>query len=346
MVKASVIGATGYAGVELLRLLALHPNVELACLTSQTYSGQKIQDVYPHLRGFIDQTLRVQNIDEIAEASDVVFLALPHGHAVTVAEKITNLGKKVIDLGADLRFRDTKIYEDWYRVKHGNPHLSQKAVYGLPEINREKIRNAQAVGNPGCYPTSALLALYPLIKNKLMDLNSIIIDSKSGVSGAGRSAAIPSLYGECAENLKAYNVAKHRHTPEIEQTLSEAAGSEVYVSFTPHLIPMTRGILTTAYATLNEQGKNTDIAELFKTFYGNEYFVRVHGQGVWPQTKWVTGTNFCDIGMEVDPRTNRVIVSTVIDNLVKGAAGQAVQNMNILFNFPEKTGLEIVPLYP
>lgn len=346
MVKASVIGATGYAGVELIRLLVLHPNVELTCLTSKTYAGQKIQEVYPHLRGFIDHELQEQDTDEIAQASDVVFLALPHGHAVPVAEKICRMGKKVIDLGADLRFRDTKVYEDWYRVKHENPALSWKAVYGLPEINRERIKEAQAVGNPGCYPTSAILALYPLIKNNLIDLNTIIIDSKSGVSGAGRSAAIGSLYGECAENLKAYNVGKHRHTPEIEQTLSEAAGREVYISFTPHLIPMTRGILTTAYASLNTKGKDVNVAELFRRCYQDEYFVRVHIKGVWPQTKWVTGTNFCDIGMDVDPRTNRVIVTTVIDNLVKGAAGQAVQNMNILFNLPEKTGLEIVPLYP
>jgi len=346
MVKASVIGATGYAGVELIRLLVLHPNVELTCLTSKTYSGQKIQDIYPHLRGFIDHELQEQNTDEIAEMSDLVFLALPHGHAVPVAEKICSTGKKVIDLGADLRFRDTKVYEDWYRVKHENPALSLQAVYGLPEINRERIKEAQAVGNPGCYPTSALLALYPLIKNKLIDLNTVIIDSKSGVSGAGRSAVIGSLYGECAENLKAYNVGKHRHTPEIEQTLSEAAGREVYVSFTPHLIPMTRGILTTAYASLNSEGKDADVTELYRRYYQDEYFVRVHKKGIWPQTKWVTGTNFCDIGIDVDLRTNRVIVTTVIDNLVKGAAGQAVQNMNILFNLPEKTGLEIVPLYP
>lgn len=346
MFKVSVIGATGYAGVELIRLLVLHPNVELACLTSQSYAGQKIQDVYPHLSGFIDQELQEQDTEKIAEVSDVVFLALPHGHAVPVAEKICAWGKKVIDLGADLRFRDTKVYEEWYRVKHGNPALSLSAVYGLPEMNREKIRGAQAVGNPGCYPTSALLALYPLIKNKMIDLNTIIIDSKSGVSGSGRSAVIGSLYGECAENLKAYNVGKHRHTPEMEQTLSEAAGSTVYISFTPHLIPMTRGILTTAYASLNNRGKDADLSALYRDYYQDEYFVRVHAQGVWPQTKWVTGTNFCDIGWDVDRRTNRVIVTAVIDNLVKGAAGQAVQNMNILCGLPEKTGLELVPLYP
>ena len=346
MVKASVIGATGYAGVELIKLLCLHPHVELMYLTSQSYTGQKIQDVYPHLRGFIDQELKAQNIDEIDAVSDVVFLALPHGHAVPVAEKICAQGKKVIDLGADLRFRDTSVYEDWYHVKHENPSLSMKAVYGLPEIYRDKIKDARAVGNPGCYPTSALLALYPLIKEDLIDLSTIIIDSKSGVSGAGRSAVITSLYGECAENMKAYNVGKHRHTPEIEQALSEVAGCAVYVSFTPHLIPMTRGILTTAYAVLNSKGKEADINRLYQDYYQNEYFVRVHPAGVWPQTKWVTGTNFCDIGVAVDSRTNRIVVTAVIDNLVKGAAGQAVQNMNILFDFPEKTGLELVPLYP
>ncbi|MGI6684220.1 MAG: N-acetyl-gamma-glutamyl-phosphate reductase [Bacillota bacterium] len=346
MIKASVIGATGYAGVELIKFLIKHPNVELVYLTSKSYVGQNIQDVYPHLRGLIDMELKTQNTEEIAELSDVVFLALPHGYAVPVAERLCALGKKVIDLGADLRFRDTNIYEDWYHVKHGNPNLSREAVYGLPEINRDKIKSANAVGNPGCYPTSALLALYPLIKNKLIDLNTIIIDSKSGVSGAGRSAAIGSLYGECAESLKAYNVAKHRHTPEIEQALSEIAGTEVYVSFTPHLIPMTRGILTTVYASLNAKGRDVDISELYQRHYQNEYFIRLHPTGVWPQTKWVTGTNFCDLGLDVDLRTNRVIVTAVIDNLVKGAAGQAVQNMNIIFNLPEKTGLELVPLYP
>ena len=346
MIKASVIGATGYAGVELIKLLVLHPHVELVCLTSQSYAGQKIQDVYPHLRGFIDLELQIQDADKIGELSDVVFLALPHGHAVSTAEKICALGKNVIDLGADLRFRDAKVYEDWYHVKHENPLLSREAVYGLPEINRERIRKAHAVGNPGCYPTSALLALYPLVKNKLIDLNTIIIDSKSGVSGAGRSAVVTSLYGECAESLKAYNVGKHRHTPEIEQELSEISGNRVYVSFTPHLIPMIRGILTTVYASLNEKGKETDLSTLYHDHYQDEYFIRVHAKGVWPQTKWVTGTNFCDIGLDVDLRTNRVIVTAVIDNLVKGAAGQAVQNMNILFNLPEKTGLEQVPLYP
>ncbi|MCR6543999.1 N-acetyl-gamma-glutamyl-phosphate reductase [Dehalobacterium formicoaceticum] len=346
MIKVSVIGATGYAGVELIRLLVLHPDVKLSCLTSKTYAGQKIQEVYPHLNGLLDHELQEQNDEEIGAVSDVVFLALPHGHAVSTAQKICQAGKKVIDLGADLRFRDTDIYEEWYHVKHENPALSQEAVYGLPEINRGKIKEAQAVGNPGCYPTSTILAMYPLIKEGLIDLNTIIVDSKSGISGAGRNAVITSLYGESAENLKAYNVGKHRHTPEIEQALGEAAGKEVLISFTPHLIPMTRGILTTAYATLNQEGAVRNLHDLYQSYYQDEYFVRLHQPGIWPQTKWVTGTNFCDLGLMADPRTNRVIVTAVIDNLVKGAAGQAVQNMNILFNLPEKAGLEQVPLYP
>lgn len=346
MIKVSIIGATGYAGVDLVRLLALHPQVELVHLTSKSYTGQKIQDIYPHLRGFVDKTLVEQDVEAIANDSDVVFIALPHGHAVPTVDRVVQSGKKVIDLGADFRFRNTDTYEEWYKVKHDAPDLSLEAVYALPEINREKIKKSRVVGNPGCYPTSAILALAPLLKNGLIDLNTIIIDSKSGVSGAGRTPAVGTLYSECAESLKAYNVAKHRHTPEIEQTLSELAGEDVYISFTPHLIPMTRGILTTAYATLKGDGEQVDVGKLYRDFYEDEYFVRIHSEGVWPQTKWVAGTNFCDIGVTFDPRTKRVVVTSVIDNLVKGAAGQAVQNMNILFDLPEKTGLEMVPVFP
>lgn len=346
MIKASVIGATGYAGVEVVRLLALHKEVELVHLTSHSYTGQRMEDIYPHLRGFVSKVLMEQDTELITRDSDVVFVGLPHGHAVPVAEAAARAGKRVIDLGADFRFRNTTVYEEWYKVRHEAPGLSGTAVYGLPEINRKKIKEARVVGNPGCYPTSALLALAPLVKNKLVDLSTIIIDSKSGVSGAGRSAAIGSLYAEAAEGIKAYNVGRHRHTPEIEQELGLLAGENVFVSFTPHLTPMIRGILSTAYATLNEKGKETDLNELYREHYKDEFFVRVHPAGIWPQTKWVTGTNFCDIGLISDPRTNRVVVTSVIDNLVKGAAGQAVQNMNIIFGLPEKTGLGIVPLYP
>lgn len=346
MIKASIIGATGYAGVETVRLLARHPQTELALLTSQTYAGQQIEDVYPHLQGFISLKLSEQDVETAAAASDVVFIALPHGHAVPVVEAVVRAGKKVIDLGADFRFRNTAVYEEWYKVQHKAPELSRKAVYGLPEIFREEIKEAQVVGNPGCFPTGAALALYPLVANQLVDLSTIIIDSKSGVSGAGRSAVVGSLYAEAAESMKAYNVAKHRHIPEIEQTMSRLAGEKVLVSFTPHLTPMIRGILTTVYASLNEKGQSMDLGELYQEQYREEYFVRVHPNGVWPQTKWVTGSNFCDIGLTVDSRTNRVVVTSVIDNLVKGAAGQAVQNMNILFGLPENTGLEMVPLNP
>ncbi|MDD4754164.1 MAG: N-acetyl-gamma-glutamyl-phosphate reductase [Desulfitobacteriaceae bacterium] len=346
MIKASVIGATGYAGAEVVRLLALHPEVELVYLTSQSYIGQQIDDVYPHLKGFVNNVLVEQETEKIAESSDVVFVALPHGHAVSTGEAVVKAGKKVIDLGADFRFRNALVYEQWYKVKHGAPALSETAVYGLPEINRERIRDAVVVGNPGCYPTSALLALYPLVKEKLIDPQSIIIDSKSGVSGAGRTPAIGSLYTEAAEGIKAYNVGRHRHTPEIEQELSIFAGESVYVSFTPHLTPMIRGILTTAYATLSDKAKSLNLNQYYREIYAREAFIRVHPEGVWPQTKWVLGTNLCDIGVAADPRTNRVVVTTVIDNLVKGAAGQAVQNMNIIFGLPEKTGLEVPPLYP
>ena len=346
MIKVSVMGATGYAGVELVRLLAGHPDVALSCLTSQSYAGKKMTDIYPHLNGFVDNVLMEQDLPKIIQSSDLVFLALPHGHGVAVAEAVQAAGKIVIDLGADFRFRDTAVYESWYKVAHGAPALSAAAVYGLPEVNRQKIKSASVVGNPGCYPTSALLALYPLLKNKLIDPGTIIIDAKSGVSGAGRSLAVGSLYAEVAEGMRAYNIGRHRHTPEIEQELGAMADTEITVSFTPHLIPMTRGILTTAYASLNEKGLAMDLHQLYQSHYQDEFFVRVHGEGIWPQTKWVMGSNFCDIGLAVDPRTKRVVVISVIDNLIKGAAGQAVQNMNIVCGLPEKTGLMLAPVFP
>jgi len=346
VIRVSVIGATGYAGVELVRLLAGHPQAELSCLTSQSYVGQEITEIYPHLRGFVSQVLVEQDPEAIAAQSDLVFIALPHGHAVPVAAAMGRAGKKVVDLGADFRFRDTAVYEEWYKVKHDQPDLAAEAVYGLPEVNRDQIRGAQIVGNPGCYPTSALLAIYPLLKNGLIDPATIIIDSKSGVSGAGRSLAVGSLYAEAAEGIKAYNVGRHRHTPEIEQEMSAMVGDAVTISFTPHLTPMTRGILTTAYASLNGSGREADLHQVYRDCYREEYFVRVHGEGVWPQTKWVMGSNFCDIGLVSDRRTGRVVVTAVIDNLIKGAAGQAVQNMNILCGLPENTGLAIAPLYP
>ncbi|MGI6712287.1 MAG: N-acetyl-gamma-glutamyl-phosphate reductase [Bacillota bacterium] len=346
MIKASVIGATGYAGGELVRLLALHQEVELLYLAAKDNIGKKIEEVYPHLRRFVDNVVVEPDIEQIAQASDVVFIAVPHGQSVPLVKAVAGFGKKVIDFGADFRFRNTAVYNEWYQVRHEEPGLAQEAVYGLPEINREKVKNSTIIGNPGCYPTSAILALYPLVKNKLIDLDTIIIDSKSGISGAGRKLAVGSLFAEAAGSFKAYSVARHRHTPEIEQALSEAAGREVFVSFTPHLVPMTRGILTTVYANLNKSEDGLKINELYRTSYQNEFFIRVQSEGVWPQTKWVAGTNFCDIGVAYDPRTNRVIISSAIDNLVKGAAGQAVQNMNVAFGLLERTGLEIIPIYP
>lgn len=346
MVKVSIIGATGYTGVELLRFLARHPEAEIVGLTSQSYAGQAFTDIFPNARRFTELLCEEQDPARLAEKSDVVFTALPHGVSMEVAAVVTERGKKVIDLGADYRFDDVQVYEEWYKVDHKTPALAGKAVYGLPEIHREEIKKARIVGNPGCYPTSVILGLAPLLKNELVDTGSVIIDSKSGVSGGGRGLNLAFHYAECNENFKAYNIGVHRHTPEIEQELSKLAGKKLIVSFTPHLIPMTRGILSTMYASLHKTISADDLLALYRDFYKDEYFVRIMDKGQYPQTKWVAGANFCDIGLTVDPRTNRVVVVSAIDNLVKGASGQAIQNMNILFGLPEKTGLEYPGMWP
>lgn len=346
MIKVGIIGATGYTGVELIRLLSRHPEVSLAGLTSQTYAGKGFPDVFPSLEGYTDLLLEPQEAGDLAERCDVVFTALPHGVSMEVVETVKDKGKKVIDLGADYRFDDVETYERWYKLEHKTPVLAQEAVYGLPEIHREEIRKADVIGNPGCYPTSIILGLAPLLKHKLVDPKTIIADSKSGVSGGGRGLNLAFHYAECNENFKAYNIGIHRHTPEIEQELGKLAGEKVTVSFTPHLVPMTRGILSTIYASLDKQQSVEELLSLYREFYAKEYFVRIHPPGQYPQTKWVYGSNFCDIGLAVDPRTNRVIVVSAIDNLVKGASGQAVQNMNILFDIPEKTGLDFAPVFP
>jgi len=347
MIKAGVIGAAGYGGGELVRLLCQHPEAEPVMLTGHSNAGKNIVELYPHLRGFIDLPVEKLDIEKMAAACDVVFLALPHGHAVETATELIARGVKVIDLGADFRFHDTDVYEKWYGVEHKNHELAQEAVYGLPEIWRDKIKGAQLIGNPGCFPTSVALGLYPLAKHKLIDLNSVIIDSKSGVSGAGRTPAANTVYSECNESINAYKVAAHRHTPEMEQSLRRISGeADFTINFTPHLTPMTRGILSTIYANVKPEAKDTDFKALYEETYKDEYFVRVLPGELWPQTKHVSGSNFCDINLKYDPRTGRVIICSVIDNLVKGAAGQAVQNMNILFGLEENTGLKQVPMYP
>jgi N-acetyl-gamma-glutamyl-phosphate reductase len=345
-VKVGIIGATGYTGSELVRILYRHPEVELVALTTRSYIGMPMHKVYPHLNKYSRLTCEELDLAKIFDISDVVFVALPHGHAMPVAIEAARRGKKMIDLGADFRFADFQVYEKWYKVEHGAKDLLADAVYGLPEVNRDKIKGAWLVANPGCYPTSAILALAPLLQQKLIDTGSIVIDSKSGVSGAGRGLSLGSHFCEVNENFKAYNVAAHRHTPEIEQMLSRIAGEPITVTFTPHLLPITRGILSTVYAKLSSDTDAGQIRQLYRDYYENEFFVRVLPDGTLPQTKWVAGTNHCDIGVTVDQRTGRVIVISAIDNVVKGASGQAVQNMNIICNLPEDTALNGPGLYP
>ncbi|EIW16503.1 MULTISPECIES: N-acetyl-gamma-glutamyl-phosphate reductase [Pelosinus] len=342
--KVSVIGATGYAGAELLRILSNHPEVEVAAITSESHTGTGITEIYPHLAGFYDKKLTsMKDLDQFAD-SQAVFIGLPHGHAMAIGRPLAEQGIKVIDLGADYRFRDESIYEAWYKVEH--THRNSGAVYGLTELYRQQIRSASIVGNAGCYTTASILALAPLAKSHLIDTKNIVVDAKSGVSGAGRGLSQNVHMAEMSENLKAYSIAGHRHTPEIEQALQEISGQDSLISFTPHLIPMSRGILSTCYATLQEGVKPEDIDQAFHEMYGQEFFIRLLGPGGYPAVKHTRGSNFCDLGWHIDSRTNRVIVVSAIDNLVKGAAGQAVQNFNVMFGFKEDSGLKQVALYP
>ncbi|MCX7779950.1 MAG: N-acetyl-gamma-glutamyl-phosphate reductase [Negativicutes bacterium] len=343
--KVSILGATGYTGAELLRLLAGHPQAEVMHITSESQTGVPIAKVYPHLGGYYTQTLgSMQDLPAIAADSDVIFIGLPHGHAMAAGQTILNHGAKIIDLGADYRFKNTAVYEKWYKLEH--VHKDAAAVYGLTELYREQIKGATIVANPGCYTTASILALTPLVKNELIDNSTIIVDAKSGVSGAGRGLSLTSHFSETTENFQAYGVAGHRHTPEIEQALSEAASSEVMINFTPHLVPMGRGILATCYARLKPGVSPEQVDAAFYSMYAQEYFIRLAGRGGYPATKNTRGSNFCDIGWHIDVRTGRVIVLSAIDNLVKGAAGQAVQNLNVMFGLDEKTGLTQAPLYP
>ena len=343
--KVSIIGATGYTGVELLRLLAGHSEVEVVAITSESSTGSSIADIYPHLlTHYSDKLTNMAAMEDIAAASDVVFIALPHGHAMEAGKKIAAVGTKLIDLGADYRFKDPAVYEKWYKVPH--THQDAVAVYGLTELYRDEVKTAAIVGNPGCYTTASILALAPLVKFGLVELNTIVVDAKSGVSGAGRSLALGSHFTEVFEDVKAYNIGGHRHTPEIEQALTEVAGTDVVISFTPHLIPMARGILSTCYASLKPGVTAEQVDEAYQALYGSEYFIRLLGRGAYPRTKQTRGSNFCDLGWHVDKRTNRVVAVSAIDNLVKGAAGQAVQNMNVMLGLDEKLGLTQAPLYP
>ncbi|MBR5582622.1 MAG: N-acetyl-gamma-glutamyl-phosphate reductase [Phascolarctobacterium sp.] len=343
--KASVIGATGFAGAELLRLLEGHPEVEIACITSESSTGEAITNMYPHLAGRIEKNLTsMQDIDEIAAKSDVIFIALPHGHAMKIGKHLQNSDVKIIDLGGDYRFKDHKVFEEWYGVEHLDPEA--KAVYGLTELYRDQVKGAKLLANPGCYTTCSILALVPLLKAGLIETKGIIVDAKSGTTGAGRSLKLGSLYCSVNENFKAYGVANHRHTPEIEQAYSEFAGEDVVIQFTPHLLPVDRGILATCYANLKEGVTEAQVAEAFEAMYADEYFIRLRGKGACPEIKNVRASNYVDIGWQVDKRTGRVIVMSAIDNLVKGAAGQAVQNMNVMFGLEETLGLTQMPIYP
>lgn len=342
--KVSIVGATGYTGAELLRLLHNHPQAEIIHITSESSTGSEIADIYPHLSAIYDKKLISMQEEEKLSESDAVFVGLPHGHAMKLAKKLVPQGIKVIDLGADYRFNDTKVYEKWYKVEHTDQEAN--SAYGLPELYRSKIKSADIVGNAGCHCTAAILALTPLLKAKLIEPKSIVVDSKSGISGAGRGLKLTSHFTEMYENLTAYSVAGHRHMPEIEEVLSDMAGENTAITFLPHLIPMARGILSTSYSVLKQGVTAEDIDAAFYDLYKDEYFVRLAGRGVSPATKHVRGSNFCNIGWQLDEHTGRVIVMSVIDNLVKGSSGQAVQSLNILFGLDEHTGLTAAPLYP
>ncbi|RDU23992.1 N-acetyl-gamma-glutamyl-phosphate reductase [Anaerosacchariphilus polymeriproducens] len=346
MIKVGIIGATGYAGGELVRLLLGHRQAEIKWFGSKSYIGQQFSHIYQNMFQLVEEKCLDDNMDELAKQVDVIFTATPQGLCASLLNEDILNKVKVIDLSADYRIKDVETYEQWYGLRHASPQLIEEAVYGLCEVNRESIKNARLIANPGCYPTCSFLSVYPLVKEGIIQTETLIIDAKSGTSGAGRGAKVDNLYCEVNENMKAYSAANHRHTPEIEEQLSYAAGKKVVMNFTPHLVPMNRGILITAYASLKEEMTYEEMKAVYDKYYEKEYFVRVLEKDVYPQTKWVEGSNFVDVNFKIDTRTNRVIMMGAMDNLVKGAAGQAVQNMNLMFGLEESMGLQLVPMFP
>ena len=345
MLNVGIIGATGYVGIEIVRLLQNHPEINISSVVSHSFAGQKISDVYPNLKNIFDMECESHDIDKISDKADIFITALPHGVSKEVIPKLIERNKRVIDHSGDFRYKSVEVYEKWYNIKHGMPHLLDMSVYGLPELYRDKIKDAKIVANPGCYPTCSILGIAPLLKNKLVKTKGIIIDAASGITGAGRNTNLPFQFCESTENFKAYKVSNHRHTSEIEQELSFLANEDMMISFTPHLIPMKRGMLCTIYADLACNKSAKEIIDIYKEHYKNEFFVRVMDEGRLPETKYVAGSNYLDIGIVVDERLGRVIVLSTLDNLGKGASSQAVQDLNIMFGLPEYLGLTASALY-
>ena len=352
MIRVGIIGATGYAGGELVRILLNHKDAKIVWYGSRSYIDKKYYQVYQNMFQLVEDICKDDNLEELAKQVDVIFTATPQGFLAGLLSEEILSQVKIVDLSADYRIKDVATYEKWYGIEHKSPQFIEEAVYGLCEINRDKItEKTRLVANPGCYTTCSILTAYPMVKEGMIDVNTLIVDAKSGTSGAGRGAKVPNLFCEVNENMKAYGVASHRHTPEIEEQLGYAGNCQVTINFTPHLVPMNRGILATEYATLKRKPDGTlptyeEVKAVYDKYYANEKFVRVLDKGSCPETKWVEGSNYVDINFVIDERTGRIIMMGALDNLVKGAAGQAVQNRNLLFGLPESEGLELVPCFP
>ena len=343
MIKVGIIGSTGYAGAEIVKLIQNHPEAEVVWFGSKSFEGESFASVYRNMFELVDEKCLGDNIDELADKVDVIFTATPQGLCSKIINEDVLSKTKVIDLSADFRIKDVDVYEKWYGIKHESPEFIDEAVYGLCEINRDKTKDARLIANPGCYTTCSILSIYPLVKEGLIDPKSIIVDAKSGTTGAGRGAKVANLFCEVNENIKAYGVTTHRHTPEIEEQLSYAADEDVVINFTPHLVPMQRGILVTAYANLTKDVTYDEVKAVYDKYYKDEKFIRVLNKDLCPETRFVANSNYTDINFKIDERTGRIVMMGALDNLVKGAAGQAVQNMNIMFGLPEETGIDLVP---